>query len=1202
MFTELFLFELKYRARRFDTYFYFIALFLFSIISIDFIFEGQLTTLLPNSPIVIARTMGIVSALFLMIVSMIAGTSVLRDFTQNSHVLLFSFPFTKTQYLLSRFLGSFVVVVLIFTAMPLGMMLTPLLPWHETSELLSFKLWPYIQPFLGLIVPTLFFSSALFFVTGLLTRKLLLVYIQGFFFLLIYLFSLQLAVGSDDLFLTTLIEPFTFQSVRIITGSWSIADRVSAMVSIDGVLLANRLLWFSLGIITLGIGYARFQFNVPPKSSRTQKRKLHNVETPSEERESKVIETSTNIDTKPNEFRQLFHHTAFNLRLIVSEISFWAILLCAAGILLINGFSLGTNFGVDNLPTTYLIVGELVELTFFFFIGIILFYSGELMWKERDEAIHLVTDALPVQNWVQLTGKVLGLLSLLIILMVLMIATGIGFQAAHGYFDFEIELYLLAFFVEIFPFLMLISVVSFISQVLVNQKYVAHFITAAFLFITTAGFAAIDLNHDLISFGGSLLPTYSDMNGFSYMMSSYLWIKSYWLAITFWVFVLMIPLLPRGSESSLRERIGSFASNFTPSLKVASGLVLAGFLISGSLIFYHTNIANTYYSEKDEHQLRADYEQSFGFITELPHPEMTDVYLELDVFPSALSYQVRGRYQLENKTSNSISEFYLQKLPNDHVLLQFPDQPTIVSIDSANANFGLYKINLSKPMMPGDSLELAFRQSYRVPKFSSEFSPYLVANGTLIDDYHLPSLGYLDDIEIADPKLRAEFGLPEKLVNPIDDVNSRTIGKANGNGEYIDLEVIVSTDLDQRAIAPGTLIKKWKQDDRAYFHYTSDQKISNLFSIVSANYELIHSEIELQDSASVALEIYHHSGHEFNTKSMMLGMKHSLEYFSKHFSAYQFDHLRIVEVPIYHDRAQSIPGMITVAENMGFTLEPHSESVPDLPFFITAHEVAHQWWGDQVNAADVPGQLMIAETLSQYSALMVFRQRYGEDKTNELLKWNMRQYFKNRAGKDEDESPLNMVKSGDDYVYYRKGLIVMNALEQLISEENINAALSSFINDWNSKSGTKHIATNRYPTTDDLLNYLYEATPLTKKGRVKELLESVIIYDNEIKDVNAIQLESGDYQLKLTLELNKLDVSDWQVEREMDFNHPVEIGFYSVDEHGELKLIEIKEIHPQNGEESFTIELSEQPHEIIIDPKMMLLDKDWLDNRMGVGW
>lgn len=975
------------------------------------------------------------------------------------------------------------------------------------------------------------------------------------------------------------------------------ADRVSAMVPIEGVLLVNRLLWISLGIFTLGLGYARFQFSVHLKSSRKQKKLDQSEEIPSIKRVHRFASVFSNVDVKPDAFRQLLHHTVFNLRLIVSEISFWAILLCAAGILLINGFSLGTDFGVDNLPTTYLIVGELVELTFFFFIGIILFYSGELMWKERGETIHLVADALPVPNWVQLTGKVLGLLCLLVILIVLMIATGIGFQVTHSYFDFEIELYLIAFFVEIFPFLVLISVVSFISQVLVNHKYVAHFITAAFLFITTAGFSTFDLNHNLISFGGSVLPTYSDMNGFSYMMSSYLWIKSYWLAITFLIFVLVIALLPRGSESRFLQRLAGYRSNFTHSLKLASGLFFVGCLITGSMIFYHTNIASTYYSTSEEQQLRADYEQQFSYIKELPHPEMTAVYLELDLYPSALSYQVKGRYQLVNKSTESIDGFYIQKLPNEHVLLKFPDQATIASIESTNANFGLYKISLNEPMLLGDTLELAFQQRYQVPKFSSEFSPYLVSNGTLIDDYHLPSLGYLEDIEIANPKLRAEFGLPEKPVNPIEDVNSRTIGKANGNGEYIDYEVTVSTDSAQVAIAPGNLIKRWIEEDRAYFHYKTDQKISNLFSMVSSDYEVISSSLITKDSAVVELEIYHHPGHEFNTESMMTGMKNSLDYFSEHFSPYQFDHLRIVEVPIYHDRAQSIPGIITVAENMGFTLEPNSESIPDLPFFITAHEVAHQWWGDQVNAADVPGQLMIAETLAQYSALMVFRQRYGENLTNELLKSNMRQYFKKRTGKDEDESPLSLVKSGEDHVYYRKGLVVMNALERLISEEKINAVLSSFIKDWNSQNGIKHKFESRYPTTEDLLSYLYEVTPEAKISQVIELLESVIIYDNEIKEVKADQLASGDYQVEPILQLRKLDVSDWESEREINFDHPVEIGFYSVDEDGELRLIDIKGIHRQNNEESFIYEFSEKPDVVVIDPKLMLLDRDVLDNK-----
>lgn len=299
----------------------------------------------------------------------------------------------------------------------------------------------------------------------------------------------------------------------------------------------------------------------------------------------------------------------------------------------------------------------------------------------------------------------------------------------------------------------------------------------------------------------------------------------------------------------------------------------------------------------------------------------------------------------------------------------------------------------------------------------------MVRNGTLINDYHVPSLGYLSDIEIEDPKLRAEFGLPVNLEESTRfDSLSLRIGKANGNGEYIHLEMLISTDSNQIAVAPGYLVNSWQESDRAYFHYKTEETISNMFSVAIADYEVMRSEISLGDLPNpVDLEIYHHLGHGYNNANMMDGMKQALEYLTTHISPYQFDHLNIVEVPIYHGRAQSIPGMITVAEDMGFTFDTMADGALDIPFYITAHEVAHQWWGDQLNAADLPGQMMIAETLAQYSALMVFRNRYGEEMTNELLKWNMRQYFKKRAGKDKNESALISVKSGEDYIYYQKG-------------------------------------------------------------------------------------------------------------------------------------------------------------------------------------
>ncbi len=1195
------LFEIQYRAKRIDTYVYFFVLFLFSVISIDFIFQGQLQAIPVHSPSLIARTMGIISALFLLVVSMIVGTPILRDFKHEVHQLLFSFPIKKSHYVLGRFIGSLIVVIVVFLAVPLGLMISPFLPWNELDAEYTVDLWSYIQPFLGLTIPTLFFSSALFFVTGLLTRKLLLVYVQGFFFMLIYLFALNLASGSDSLFLTSLIEPFTFQTIRIATATWSVAEVATQIVPLKGVLLANRLLWVCIGLVVLLFGYVRFSMGMPTIRKRKN--------APSEEAEKSTKLVALNPKNTPVKvsfswMHQLVHHTAFNLRLIVSDIAFWAILVCAVGVLVINGFSLGTPFGIDSLPTTYLIIGELVELTFFFFLGITLFYSGELMWRERDVDVHSFLDAYPTQPWVVIAGKYLGLLSLFVILFALMIATGITYQAVNGYFDFEIGLYLSAFYLEIFPYLVLISLVCFISQVLVHHKYLAHIVTLFFLMVPTAGFMVLGISHDLLFFGGSTLPTYSDMNGFSYQIQSYLWTKAYWIILFLMCLTIAVPLVGRGSETSLKQRLKIYKTRFSKSLRRTTLVLLVITSSIGGFIFYQTNIKHTYYSSSNELKLRAEYERSFSYLKELPQPEMHAVFIELDVFSSDLRYAMRGKLGLVNRTSQTIETLYLQKLPTEQASLSFPKQATVASMDSASDKFGVYKLELTSEMAPGDSLEILFEQQFRTQKMGADFNKHLVRNGTLIDDYHVPSLGYLSDIEIEDPKLRAEFGLPVNLGEStrVDSAALR-IGKANGNGEYIHLELLISTDYNQTAVAPGNLVSSWEESDRAYFHYKTEEPISNMFSVAIADYEVMRSEIKLRESSDpVNLEIYHHQGHGYNNANMMEGMKQALEYLSTNISPYQFDHLKIVEVPIYHGRAQSIPGMITVAENMGFTFDTMADGALDIPFYITAHEVAHQWWGDQLNAADVPGQLMIAETLAQYSALMVFRKRYGEERTNELLKWNMRQYFKKRGGKDENESALTSVKSGEDFIYYQKGLIVINALVHWASEEKINQALADFVANWNSRTGEKHLKSGRYPTTDDLMGFIYSVSPLEQVEQIRALFEEVIIYNNSMVEVNANQNASAKYELEVNIEFEKIDASERSNEKLLPFDEKVQLGFYSKNEQGENTLIKLMEIQPENGGNAFTFKFVQQPELVIIDPNMLLLDKDISDNWAEVQW
>jgi ABC-type transport system involved in multi-copper enzyme maturation permease subunit len=99
------------------------------MVGVDFIFQGaEMGLMKKNSPIVIAKTMGAITGIFMILASMIMGVSVLRDFEYNIESLIFSTPIHKKDYLLGRFLGSFTVLFFAFTGILLGMMLGEFMP------------------------------------------------------------------------------------------------------------------------------------------------------------------------------------------------------------------------------------------------------------------------------------------------------------------------------------------------------------------------------------------------------------------------------------------------------------------------------------------------------------------------------------------------------------------------------------------------------------------------------------------------------------------------------------------------------------------------------------------------------------------------------------------------------------------------------------------------------------------------------------------------------------------------------------------------------------------------------------------------------------------------------------------------------------------------------------------------------------------
>ncbi len=1075
MWFQIFKFELKYRVGRLETYVFFGFLLLFSIVGVDFIFQGvEIGLMKKNAPLVIAKTMGAITGIFMIMASMIMGVPVLRDYQYGTEPLLFVNPITKQAYIWGRFLGSFTILIFIFSGLPLGMMLGEQMPWHKEEQLLAFSVFTYLQTFFVVVLPSLFFGACAFFVTGMLSKKLLVVYTQGI--VLFVLFLLTKAITNE--YVQGILDPFSLTTLTQFTKDWTLLDRNSLGITLSGILLHNKLFWVVLGVVMLVFGYHKFSFSTLAKKSKRKRNDQTAVAV-----EPQPSDVSIPKVAKGNGFKskclQLVELSRFYGLSLLKETSFWAIVICGMVIITINSVNLGTVYRVDSYPATYFIIAELQEMSLYFFMIILLFYSGELIWKERDIKQYVLSDATPISSFVTIASKYVALVGIYVVLMLSLIVAGVFFQIAKGYYQFDFEIYFAGFFLEILPFLMLYTFVAFFFQSVSKNKFMGIICTLGFFIINT-GSEFFGFNHSLYKFGGKPLGTYSEMNGYGHFLEPYLWIKGYWLVFGVLLLLLTASLLRRGMDSSLKKRLKQVGYQMTPQ-KVYLGLsLLLVFIAMGGYIFYNTNVLNTYWTASQEQSFRAAYEKTLKPLEYFSQPKITDVKLNIELYPETRSYEVHGSYVLENTTDAPIHEIHVQKRIASHVVLKDVVFEGGVKRDDRYKEFDYLIYHLSQPLAPQATLTMEFQQSFLPKGFEEGGSDTdLVHNGTFFDNTLFPTLGYNKKYELSTADERRDFGLPPrpskaKIEDPRELVNARSGSDSHG----VTLEVTIGTTQNQTAITAGELRAKWSKNNRNYFQYVSDQPIINFYPVVSAIYEVekdTWTASKKIGAKAVDLEIYHHREHAYNLDRMMHGMKASLDYYSRYFGPYPYPQLRIMEFPRYADFAQSLPNTIPFSEALGFVLNVDDETDVDMAFYITAHEVAHQWFGMQVEAANVQGQNFVLESLAQYGALMVLKENYPDDKVEQFLELQEELYRDNRK-KATSEPSLALVEN-EDFVYYNKGAIAMYTLQELIGEEKVNQALKRFVEDWRSHDGKLKTVTDRYTTSKDLLDYLKEDSP-----------------------------------------------------------------------------------------------------------------------------
>src|SRR4029079_9241389 len=264
MFSTVFRFELAYWFKRPLTLLFFVLFFLmafFSTASDAFlgIAGGQIHR---NAPFVLASAMGILTAIGQVITTAIAGTAVLRDAQLGTEELLFTTQLTKSGYLLGRFAGAFIIVLVIYVALPIGLLVGTLMPWVPADKLGPVTVWGAFQPFFVIALPNLLFASALLFAIGAFSRKLFAVYITGIFLLAAWQVTQQIVGQLEKLTLASLIDPFALTTTSTMIRYWSVAEKNSRLVPFSGLLLQNRLLWIAIALALFALVLVLFRLRL----------------------------------------------------------------------------------------------------------------------------------------------------------------------------------------------------------------------------------------------------------------------------------------------------------------------------------------------------------------------------------------------------------------------------------------------------------------------------------------------------------------------------------------------------------------------------------------------------------------------------------------------------------------------------------------------------------------------------------------------------------------------------------------------------------------------------------------------------------------------------------------------------------------------------------------------------------------------------
>lgn len=1197
MFGQIFRFELRQQLR--SPLFWLIVVALgalaFAATGSDTVtIGGGVGNIHRNAPYVVITMLGMFSVIGLFLITIFVAGAALRDFYDNTADMMFSTPVSRGAYLGGRFAAGWLVSVLVLVAVAVGMWLGSLMPWLDTARLGPTPWAAYGWALGVLVLPNLFFLGALLFLLATLTRSMLGTYIGVIAFFVLWTMA-QTMLGHGNLSHHTagaLMDPFGLGALDLVTRYWTASDRNLQIPHLFGVMLGNRVLWFAIGVALLATTFALFK---PEHDGLRRFRRRRRRKTPAPV-STAAPATSVTLPTVRLQqgfgvrCRQFLKLAWFDTRSVLRGAPFLIMLvfgLVNLGARLTQG---GQMYGTQVLPVTHLMAKLMAGSFIFVLLFVIGFYAGELVWRERSNRVSEMVDVFPTPDWIPLLSTVAALAGVIVAFMLAGSLLCMGYQVLHGYHHLQPFLYLQYIGLDLLRF-GLLAILAVVLQVWANNKFVGYALLVAYL-IAAIVLSQFHLDDHLYRYATAPNTPYSDMNGFGTFWIGTLWFRAYWYLFATALLVLAALYWVRGTTSGWRARGRVALQRFGWPARGLLAAALIGFVAVGIFIFHNTHQLYRYQTHDQQQQLAVNYEKNYRKYMGLAQPRITDVKVNVAMYPKRRSADINGHYTLVNKHDKPIDRLLVQ-LPTKTTRdlktdLDFPAH-TVVHADPRQ---GFYLYKLAQPLAPGASMEFGFKIHLGYKGFAnSPTGQRLVHNGTFFNNGIFPHFCYQPNRQLSDNNDRRKYGLGKVPRMPKrDDAAAHGDNLISCDADWVHFAATLSTSADQIALAPGYLKKKWTKGNRNYFRYVQDTPILDFFSFQSARYKVAHDQWN-----DVALEVYYDPQHPYNVKRMIKAMKHALDYYSANFGPYQFRQLRILEFPDYASFAQSYANTVAFSESIGFIADLRKPSNIDYVTYVTAHETGHQWWAHQAIGANVQGVTMLDESLAQYSSLMVMKHLYGPTKMRKFLKYELDRYLSGRSGERVKEEPLALVEN-QPYIHYRKGSVIFYALQDYIGEDKVNKAIRTWLD-------KVRFQQPPYTDTRDLIAEMRAQAGPEYQNLITDFFDKITLFDDRMVKASAKKLPSGKYAVTMHVHAAKYyaDGKGKQTRAKVDI--PIEIGVFAKADDGEEqdeKPLYLKKYPVKDGDSTIKVIVDGKPYQAGIDPFNELIDRVSDDNRMPI--